>query len=220
MKNSIVLIFCFFGFALFSQTSADSVAIKNKLLIEQLRNRIAVIEDPNKIINELKSKEKLQQDSIEKLNALLKQLSEKQLTEKYNTNKQVDIQELNKDLKNNSFVLSELGDCGCTRIYYNSNQTEVDYSVFNELDSLALICIKDSNKKLKLIGHADKTGSEAHNVYLSKARVTNLKNYLVNNKKVAAKNIIIEWHGSAIPFKDASEPEKQFLNRRAEIFLE
>lgn len=224
MKNNILMLLVCLNTLCFAQV-VDSTAIKNQKLIADLRNRISVIENKNNSNNHfeeievLKRKERRQQDSIIALNEIIRKFNEKNLTEKYSHNKAVDVNELNNDLKNNSFVLSELGNCNCVRLYYNSYQTEIDYSRFKELDSIANICINNSNSKLKLIGHADKSGSEAINISLSKNRVNSLKNYLVTVKKIPAKNISIEWHGSAIPVKDAVKIEHQFLNRRTEVFL-
>jgi outer membrane protein OmpA-like peptidoglycan-associated protein len=220
MRSTILIAFFVIGLDCFSQSAKDSAAIKNQMMIEQLRQRIAAIEDPNGTINDLKNKDRKNQDSIRVLNEMLRQSNEKKLKEKYNSNKSVDAKELNNDLRNNVLALSELGDCHCVRIYYNANQTEVDYSSFKDLDSIVNLLKVNTGLKVKLVGHADKTGTESYNMSLSKERVTRLKSYLVSSKSVPEKRIEIEWHGSAIPFKDSQDDQKQFLNRRAEIFVE
>ena len=207
----------------FSQV-VDSTIIKNQKLITDLRYRISAIENENNSnitqeLEGLKRKNKRQQDSIVVLNEIIRKINKKNLTEKYSQNITVDVNELNNDLKNNSFVLSELGNCNCVRLYYKSGQTEIDYSKFKELDSIANICLNNDKYKLKLVGHADKSGSEAVNVNLSRSRVNFLKNYLVTVKKIPSKNIITEWHGSNMPAKDSIKIDYQFLNRRTEVFL-
>ena len=219
MQNKFLIAYILWGSYGLAQSNQDSLALKNKILIEQLRQRIAVIENPNGIINELKDKDRKSQDSIKVLNEMLRVANEKKLTEKYKNGKQVDANELNNDLRNNILALSELGDCHCVRIYYNANQTEVNYNSFKELDSIATALTENPSLKLKLVGHADKSGQEQYNMVLSKERVTHLMNYFVSEKKIGEKRIEIEWHGSALPFKDSQDEQKQFLNRRAEVFI-
>jgi outer membrane protein OmpA-like peptidoglycan-associated protein len=211
--------FLFLGSYCFSQAAKDSLTLKNQALIAQLRQRIAVIENPNGIINDLKDKDRKSQDSIKVLNEMLRLANEKKLTEKYKNGKQVDANELNNDLRNNILALSELGDCHCVRIYYNANQIEANYHSFKELDSVAIALTENPLLKLKLVGHADKTGQEQYNMALSKERVTRLMEYFITEKKIAEKRIGIEWHGSALPFNDSQDEQKQFLNRRAEVFI-
>ena len=91
--------------------------------------------------------------------------------------------------------------------------------MFPEIDSIANLLNSKPTLKIKLVGHSDKTGTETNNVFLSKSRVDNLKNYYIKEKKISASKIITEWHGSAIPSKDAMDNDKQFLNRRVEIYL-
>ena len=124
--------------------------------------------------------------------------------------------ELNNHLQNSEF----LSDCNCYRLFYNVSQTKVDYSEFKTLDSLANVINNNSSKKLNLVGHADKTGTEENNAVLSKLRVQHLKDYFITQKKVSPASIKIVWHGSANPSKDAMDSDKQFLNRRVEVSVE
>lgn len=216
MKNKFLFLLLILNTICFAQTNKDSLAIKNQKIITDLRNRISKIENPNafndsflKEIEQLKMKVEIQHDSIIALNDSIDKLNKRQ----FNT------LELNNESKKNSIALNELGECNCVRLYYNPYKTEIDYKSFKELDSIATICLNNPQNKLKLIGHADKSGVEGENITLSKKRVASLKNYLVTFKKIPAKSIILEWHGSSVSFKDTQDVEKQFLNRRAEVFL-
>lgn len=174
----------------FSQSAADSTAAaKNKLLIEQLRQRIAAIEDPHSIINDLKEKDRKSQDSIALLNKLLAE-------------------------KRNAEIM--LPACDCFRMFYGVKQISLNYAEFTQLDSIASLLKKDPLLKLKIVGHADKTGDEQRNIELSKERAATLKNYLVEQKKLDENRINTEWHGSSIPSKDSRQ---EFLNRRVEVFV-
>jgi len=104
-------------------------------------------------------------------------------------------------------------------LFFKPYQTELNYKEFVGVDSIFNICKLNPSAKLKLIGHADKTGDETTNLELSRKRVLALKNYILNNTDISKERIITEWHGSAIPTQDASSSDKQFLNRRVEIML-
>ncbi len=97
-------------------------------------------------------------------------------------------------------------------------QTKIDYKQFRQLDSIAMLCLIDPSLKIKLVGHADKTGKESNNIRLSKQRAVSLKKYLVKVKHISEKNILLEWHGSAVPARGIAKTNNK-LNRRAEITL-
>ena len=230
MKNKSIILasLCFIVFNGIAQTKADSTAIKNQQLINGIKNRINTIEnignsnfDCDKQINDLTAKIRLQQDTItklKKLSDLNKDLaSQKKYTNNYINSKSD--KELNNELNNNDFVNKNIGSCNCVRLFFKPYQTELNYKEFTQIDSMLNICKSNTNLKLKLVGHADKTGDESINLELSEKRVIALKNYLLNNTNMNAGRVITEWHGSAIPSQDASSSDKQFLNRRIEIML-
>ena len=207
----------------FGQTNQDTLVARNKQSIEKLKNRIATIENigngDNAYVTEiatLKAVVKKQNDSIIMLNKMLNQM----LVAEHNSMEGKSNIELNNHLQNSQLVSQNLSDCNCYRLFYNVSQTKVDYSEFKTLDSLANVINNNSSKKLNLVGHADKTGTEENNALLSKLRVQHLKNYFITQKKVNPASIKIIWYGSANPSKDAMDSDKQFLNRRVEISVE
>jgi len=230
MKNRIVnlLAFCFIIFNLTAQTKVDSTSIKNQQLINGIKNRINTIEnignpDNNcaKKVNDLTAKVKAQQDTITNLRKELNEQSNKtsliKYTGKYLNNKSD--KELNNELNNNASVNKDIGSCNCVRLFYKPYQTELNYKEFIQIDSILNICKLNLSYKLKLVGHADKTGDESTNLELSEKRVIALRNYLLKSANLSADRVITEWHGSAIPSQDVASPDKQFLNRRVEIIL-
>lgn len=224
MRLGLIALTFFIGLSVIAQNTTDSTRIKNSKSIEDLKKRIEAIEGKNTLAaldnSELQKIIKKQQDSIAILNQLLHQLSENQLTSKYNSNKRVSAKELNKDLNHSLLAKKELGDCKCVRIFYNPYQTEVNYEEFNEIDSLVSVFLSKPDAKIRIVGHADKSGYDPNNIYLSQKRAMLLKVYLIKTKKISDKQIVTEWHGSSQPSIDTQDPEKQFLNRRTEIFLE
>lgn len=224
MRLGLFILPLFISVSVLAQNTTDSTRVKNSKSIDDLKKRIEAIEGKNTLAaidnSELQKIIKKQQDSIVVLNQLLHQLSENQLTSKYNSNKRVDTKELNKDLNHSSLAKKELGDCKCVRIFYNPYQTAVNFEEFNELDSLVTVFLSHPDAKIRIVGHADKSGYDPNNIYLSQKRAMLLKAYLMKTKKISDKQITTEWHGSSQPSIDTQDPEKQFLNRRTEIFVE
>ena len=87
---------------------------------------------------------------------------------------------------------------------------------------LEIIKYKDS-KKLRLVGHASKTGSETvigkrKNMEISISRAQTIKNMLVNKGFDGAK-IEIFGKGDLEPLKDEVEKFGEAVNRRVEVFF-
>lgn len=110
--------------------------------------------------------------------------------------------------------------CNCIPLLYKPYQVELNFKTIAQLDEVIKNYEINSNNKITIIGHADKTGDESTNISLSKQRAENLKNYLIiASEKIKKENISIEWKGSSAPIKNLSE-NKQELNRRTEITLQ
>ena len=199
-KPLIILAVFFVGINLNAQTN-DSLAAKNKKQIEELRNRIASIENSGKSNEalllenkQLTLKVKQQQDSINILNGIIRKLSDNSSTQKSDK---------------------------CVRLYYKASQTQLNYADYKELDQIVKEFLDNPKMKLKIAGHADKSiqGTETFNIQLSNERAISLKNYLITIKKVPAEKIEIEWHGSSISLPAATSPDKNYLNRRVEVSI-
>jgi len=198
MKSKLIL----FGFLLiifhksFSQTK-DSLAIKNQKQIQDLKERLSKLDKENSAEALIEKLEKLvlkQQDSIAKLNYLL-------------SNK----------LNYSEVQLDYARNCNCDLIFYDINQPKINYSESKEVANI--IGKLKSNSKIKIVGHADKTGIEYRNQKLSEQRAKMLLEYLVLQKLISKENISIEWFGSSKPINGLTD-DKQYLNRRVEVYFE
>lgn len=79
--------------------------------------------------------------------------------------------------------------------------------------------LKNSDRKLRVIGHTDSVGSDATNMELSKKRADAVRNFLVS-QGIPSDRIDTEGVGKAAPIADNSTPEGRANNRRVEIVLE
>ena len=230
MKTNIIYLCLILSFFCNAQNdSKDSLFKKNQQQIANLKNRINTINNlvkpntrENDTIQKLNNSILRQIDTISYLRKEVLLLNEKLLINKYNSTPSIGSKENESynDFKNNPYINSKLGTCNCLRIYYGSNETDENYYAYKELDSIAEICRKKPETKIRLDGHADKSGKENINLVLSQKRVESLKNYLVKIKGINENNISTNWHGSNLPSHDVTEINLQFLNRRVEVFTE
>jgi outer membrane protein OmpA-like peptidoglycan-associated protein len=228
MKNKLVILFAVcLSTPLLSQTS-DSIVKKNQQAIEALKNRINELDAKTALgvdaFEELAKQKKIiaaQADTIETLKKELLSLHENKLMSKYSGNKKgvSKDKEHYEDFRNNPYILSKLGPCNCVRVYFETNETAANFEMYRELDSIANVYKSNPTLKIRLDGHADKTGSDSQNQTLSQNRAMALKKYLVETKKIKEDNILVQWHGSKMPSLDAANEEEQFLNRRVEVFV-
>jgi outer membrane protein OmpA-like peptidoglycan-associated protein len=203
----------------------DSVTQNNKLLIEQLKNRINAIDNSETSVNQYKKEiaslklELLTKiDSIKKLNQLIADLKKNDTEIETIKGRKMSDLEYNLKYQNDPSYLKYQTACNCKTIFYMSAQTELNFDELSEIKNLVKELKMNPSKKITLVGHASQPGNDDNNILLSKQRAELLKQFLVSTKTISSKNITIEWHGSSQPIQGLAS-EKQFLNRRVEIKL-
>jgi len=85
-----------------------------------------------------------------------------------------------------------------------------------ELDLIADWMKRDTEVRVRFIGHTDNQGDARLNVVLSEQRVQNVKVYLVS-KGIAADRIETVGYGGAFPIADNTIEESRKMNRRVEM---
>jgi hypothetical protein len=222
---------------------SDSTAIKNQLLIDQLKNRINTIDNIGngtnafqKQIDELKVEMARQNDSIVKLLNIInelkkyassntsKQSAKTPLTinsdnEFVSSSKSLNDNDYNELNKSNAAFQDYITTCNCSPLLYKPYQVELNFKTINSLNEIIKNYESNSRNKIVIVGHADKSGSEQANIALSKQRAEKLKSYLIiASDKIKKEDISIEWYGSSKPIKNLPDSKKE-LNRRTEIII-
>ena len=67
-----------------------------------------------------------------------------------------------------------------------------------------------------LSGHADQSGSDEHNLELSKRRVEKIKNYLLS-KSIPDRIMKTRYFGERYPIVKLADQNELYINRRVEI---
>jgi outer membrane protein OmpA-like peptidoglycan-associated protein len=201
MKKAIFnLILVFFAGIVGTVSAQDSVSIANQKKIKELRarlNRIVMTEDSDdSLVSGLRLIISSQQDSIRWLKQIISQ---------------------------NKLWGSEdgipLSNCHCLRVYYRLGRHQANYSRYPELDSLVMQLKKNLTLKLKLVGHADKSGSESYNYLLSRRRAEDMKAYLVGKYQIGPDRITAESKGSSEHIRALTDPYLFHLDRRVEAYI-
>ena len=81
-------------------------------------------------------------------------------------------------------------------LYFDTDKWIIRPFSYKDLNNVIGIMKKKKDWKLKISGHADIRGNEAHNLMLSKNRANAVKNYLVS-KGVAPNLLIVEYFGAS-----------------------
>ena len=96
------------------------------------------------------------------------------------------------------------------------NSDKLTADMIKLLDNVSDVLSKESNLKIRIIGHTCDLGTDSYNMELSKKRALAADKYLLS-KKVDKNKINVEWKGEKSPIvKNDSESNKS-KNRRIEI---
>lgn len=103
-----------------------------------------------------------------------------------------------------------------SNLYFAVNSHELDARSFAELDLWVNFFKGRPDLTIELIGHADKTGSDEHNLQLSRKRAESVANYMVS-KGISQERISVDGVGSAKPVAENDTEEGRSKNRRVDI---
>ena len=103
-------------------------------------------------------------------------------------------------------------------ILFDVNKAALKPKSKDELAKLAVILNKYEDTNILLEGHTDATGSEEHNLDLSKLRAQSVSNYLAS-QAVNPTRFTIMGYGESQPIASNETEEGRSLNRRVEVAI-
>lgn len=104
-------------------------------------------------------------------------------------------------------------------IYFKVNSARIDYwSSYDRLAEVAKMLKADSGIKLKVVGHADKTGAEDYNESLAEKRAQAAVDHLVKIYGIDAGRLTATSEGESNPLSVSDEAMN--VNRRVDFILE
>ena len=111
----------------------------------------------------------------------------------------------------------KIGDVKVDNILFDFDKADVSPKASQELTELAEFMKENPEAYIVLAGYTDITGSEEHNIELSRKRVDIVKEYLKNKFNIPPERVLTLWFGAINPIGDNSTAEGRRLNRRVEI---
>lgn len=99
------------------------------------------------------------------------------------------------------------------------DRAEIARSFHPVLDIMAEVIAKDPDGHVQVTGHADATGTEAHNQGLSERRAAAVSAYLTG-KGVGRARVAVEGLGENAPIASNETEEGRAMNRRVEVVLQ
>jgi len=104
-------------------------------------------------------------------------------------------------------------------VLFSVNQATLDKDAMAKLDEIAQRATSNQRFVIEVQGFTDKTGSPETNTLLSQRRAEAVTRYLLNEHKIALRNIDTMGSGYALPVGDDATRDGRKLNRRVEIRL-
>ncbi len=96
------------------------------------------------------------------------------------------------------------------------NSDKLTADMIKLLDNVSDVLSKESNLKIRIIGHTCDLGTDDYNMELSKKRALAADKYLLS-KKVDKNKIKVEWKGEKSPIVKNDSESNRSKNRRIEI---
>jgi len=115
---------------------------------------------------------------------------------------------------------AEVDPRGCwtiERLQFDFDSDELAARYRDALDDLARVLERNPNLRIRIEGHTDSTGPEAHNQDLSERRAVAVRRHLVNVSRVDASRIEVWGYGATRPAYGNDSVEGRRANRRTEI---
>lgn len=103
-------------------------------------------------------------------------------------------------------------------LLFETNKSTLRSEHFATLNSIVDYLVLHPERSVKISGHTDDTGNEAHNVTLSKRRADVVAEYLIKNG-VDSKHVETLGMGSAKPLAVNTADEGRKKNRRVELLI-
>ena len=99
-------------------------------------------------------------------------------------------------------------------VQYGVDEWQVSDEEMDKVKAVARVMKDNSNVKIKVVGFADYTGTDAYNMKLSERRANEVKRLLTKKYGIAEDRIAVDFKGEGAPFGDA----QYAINRRVSFY--
>ena len=102
-------------------------------------------------------------------------------------------------------------------IHFDVDSDKIKPDSYGILKEVATVLKENEVVKIKIIGHTDSDGEDAHNMELSKRRAESVKNALVNEFQISPSRMETDGKGESMPVSKNDSPVGKAQNRRVEF---
>lgn len=124
------------------------------------------------------------------------------------------------DEKPNQHITQTIAESGSQKLIIldnmKINSDKLTADMIKLLDNVADVLSKESNLKIRIVGHTCDLGTDKYNMELSKKRAFAANNYLLS-EKVDKNKIQVDWKGEKNPIVKNDSESNRSKNRRIEI---
>ncbi len=103
--------------------------------------------------------------------------------------------------------------------YFASGTARIANESMEQVPAMVKAILARENYEITIIGHTDRTGTEASNLRLSKKRTRTVKDLLMSHGIPEAKLRDIEHYGESMPVVPTADGVAEEKNRRVEVFV-
>ena len=104
-------------------------------------------------------------------------------------------------------------------VLFDVDRAELKPGALHELSRVAELLQRDPHRNVRVEGHADSTGSQLHNLDLSKLRAESVGNALIEDG-VSPSRVTTEGYGDSMPIAGNDTAAGRQQNRRVEIIVQ
>jgi OOP family OmpA-OmpF porin len=116
-------------------------------------------------------------------------------------------------------LISKVVGVDLDNILFDFDKSDIRPEYHDELNALGKF-LQDNPKGYVVIeGFTDTKGDVAYNMYLSRDRAENVKNYLLKNFNIAEDRLVVVWYGQAVPTASEETKEGRQSNRRVRLVV-
>ena len=115
--------------------------------------------------------------------------------------------------------LREKGAYVTNEILFEFNSDKITPDSYYLLDQIGNVLEKHKDWMLEISGHTDSIGTESYNMNLSHRRAKSVRNYLLENFDLFARNLIAKGYGESRPVADNGTTGGRTQNRRVEFMI-
>lgn len=119
-----------------------------------------------------------------------------------------------------SEMISKVVGIDLDSILFDFDKTDIRSEYHDELNALGKFLLEHPKAYVVIEGFTDSAGDVAYNMYLSRERAENVRDYLMDNFNIDESRLVVVWYGKAVPVASEDTAGGRAQNRRVRLLVE